>query len=279
MMNIRFLGAGNLAEALIAGMTTGGKLDPSRIRILNRTDRQRLAALADQFGVIPARDLADLAEDADVLILAVKPHDAAGALDALRPHLAPATTLVSVLAGTSLAVLQRLLPSHTRLVRAMPNTPSRLGLGITPLAAAPGCPDDALARARSVFDYVGRTVLIHEDQFDAVTAISGSGPAYVYLLAEAMLDAAARLELPEDIARTLVNATLQGASAMLDRLPLSAAELRRQVTSPGGTTAAAIATMEAGRVPETIVTAIRNAAERARELAQASSAALQERER
>ncbi|ADU51552.1 pyrroline-5-carboxylate reductase [Thermaerobacter marianensis DSM 12885] len=263
---LALIGAGKMAECLIAGWVEAG-FDPRAIAVTNRRNDGRLAELAGRYGVRAARDKATVLKGARVVLMAVKPADMATALEQVAPHLEPGAVVVSVAAGIRLADMARRLPGHPHLVRAMPNTASRLRQAVTALCAAPTCSPEASARARWLFDQVGATVEVGEEAFDAVTALSGSGPAYVYLLVEAMLEAARDLGLPDGVARDLAVWTVVGAGSMLRETGLPPAELRRQVTSPNGTTAAAIAVLEEMAVPVAVRRAVKRAAARAAELA------------
>ncbi|HEY8450089.1 MAG TPA: pyrroline-5-carboxylate reductase [Bacillota bacterium] len=264
---IALIGAGEMAEALVAGLLSGGALKPEQISLTNRSGGSRLRQLARAFGVCTNQSKAAMLAEADVAILAVKPADADVALTEIAPLVRRESVVVSVMAGIPLAYLADRLPGHARLVRAMPNAASRVGRAVTALCRSVTCDDEAFALAHELFSQVGITVTIDESLFDAVTAISGSGPAYVYLLVEGMLEAARSLGLPDDVARRLTVQTVIGAGAMLSATPLSPGELRRQVTSPGGTTAAALEVLkDAGFLP-IVHRAVCRAAERAAELA------------
>lgn len=268
---IGFIGAGNMAEALIAGWRQAG-VPGTALRACNYSDRARLARLADQYGISVSANKEAVVVGVDLVVLAVKPVNAAVATAELAPLLSPNTTVVSVMAGIPLADLRQGLGGHRRLLRAMPNTGCRVGQGVTALCAAADCDDTAVNLARDLFGQVGTAVMVEEAWFDAVTAVSGSGPAYVYLLVEAMIDAGISLGLPADVARTLAVDTVIGAGAMLAVTDRHPSALRNEVVSPGGTTAAALRVMEDGNVPTTLRRAVQRAAERAGELAQLTKA-------
>ena len=263
---VALVGAGKMAECLIAGWVAAG-IAPEQIAVTNRRNDRRLEELAGRYGVRVAREKRQVLEGARVVVAAVKPADMADALRQAAPWLAPEVTVVSVAAGVRLDALARLLPGIPNLVRAMPNTASRLRQSVTALCAGGACHREAFAAVRGLFDLVGATVEIGEEAFDAVTALSGSGPAYVYLLVEAMLEAARDLGLPDAVARELAVGTVLGAGSMLRHTGLPPAELRRQVTSPNGTTAAALAVLEEMNMPAAVRRAVNRAAARAAELA------------
>lgn len=205
---------------------------------------------------------------ADILILAIKPQAFASASAGLKGFVGPDTLVVSIMAGVTLASVASTL-GVSRVARAMPNTPGAIGMGVTAYAVSDGCePADCQAAAR-LLEPLGLVVgPLAEDQMDAVTAVSGSGPAYVFLLAEALADAGRAAGLPDDVAETLARETVVGAGALLGESPLSAVDLRLAVTSPGGTTAAALMVlMGEGGLPSLMRDAVAAAAKRGAELA------------
>lgn len=262
------LGAGKMAEAMVAGWLASGAVDARRIRVTNRSNDQRLEHFRSRYGVLATRDRRALLEGAGVVVVAVKPADVPAALAAVRPHLPADATVISVAAGVRTDALRELLGGTGAVLRAMPNTSCRVRQSAIALCAAEGCPPEAVATAEALLGLLGTTFHLPEEAFDAVTALAGSGPAYAYLLAEAMLEAARDLGLADDVARELIALTLVGAGLMLRATALSPAELRAQVTSPNGTTAAAMRVLiEERDVPGAIRRAVQRAAERAAELA------------
>ena len=264
------VGCGQMGGALLEAWIKNG-LAPSVIM-----DRHRGTVAAPHTIV---RELSKIPEDfmPEAVILAVKPQKAAPVMEelaTLRPDIAARSVFVSVMAGlTAGSIAERLRgksPEATAaVVRAMPNTPCSIGQGMTGLYRAPGVTDRQEKLCDRLLSTVGATVWVsEEDQINTVTAISGSGPAYVFLLAELLEEAAVGLGLPADVARILARKTVSGAGALLDHSPEDAAELRRRVTSPGGTTAAALAVLSApANWPSAIPEAVAAAARRARELA------------
>lgn len=238
------IGGGNMARALIGGLVAQGR-PGATIRVAD-PDAATREALARDFGVATFADGADAVDGATTWLLAVKPQVMRKVCEALAPAAAAQRPLVvSIAAGITAAQLSRWLGGAAGVVRAMPNTPALLGAGVTGLFADAAAGADGLERASDLLAPAGRTVAIDDEAaMDAVTAISGSGPAYVFLLAEALADAARAEGLPDAAARVLVEDTLLGAARMLVESGEPAAELRRRVTSPGGTTAAAIASFE-----------------------------------
>lgn len=264
------LGAGKIAEAMVAGWLESGGVRPDQVRMTNRRDDRRLEELRRRYGVVVGRDPA-LLRGVTELVVAVKPPDVPAALARWARDLPAGATVISVAAGVRLERLRELLGGMPGVLRAMPNTSCRVRQSPTAFCAAPGCEAEALERARGLLELLGPTLPLPEEAFDAVTAVAGSGPAYVYLLAEAMVEAAVELGLPHDAARELVAVTVAGAGRMLVATGLGAAELRRQVTSPRGTTAAALEVLiERADVPGAVREAVRRAAARARELSAAA---------
>jgi len=269
-----FIGGGNMARSLIGGLVARGATGGS-IRVAEPTEAVRQALEAD-FGVATFADGTQAADGADVWMLAVKPQVLRQVCEALAPQAREQRPLVvSVAAGITTAQIARWLGGEgadaPAIVRCMPNTPALLGAGVTGLFATPAVDAHGRERAQSLLSSAGETVWIDDEALmDAVTATSGSGPAYVFLLAEAMEDAAKRQGLPDDTARTLALQTILGAARMLTESDVPPAELRRRVTSPGGTTQAAIETFETGGLRELVDRAMANAAERGRQLSAAN---------
>lgn len=261
---IGFVGAGNLTEAMIRGLRGAG-VEGSRIFATTRSRFERLEHMRTTWGIVPVRDKAELAASAATLILAMKPQDIEQAMTELRPHVTERHLIITVMAGVPCAVVESYLNS-TPVVRAMPNLPMAVMASTTALAYGRSAAADHRASARALFDLLGHTVEVGEDAMDAVTAVAGSGPAYVYLLMEALLEAAVQVGLPPDVAKDLAVQTFFGAAKLVKETNADPADLRRRVTSPGGTTAAALAVFEARGVKEGIIDGVRRATERAREL-------------
>jgi pyrroline-5-carboxylate reductase len=263
---IAFVGGGNMARALIGGLRQAGH--PAAALLVVEPGAEQRQALAADFGV-KAQAAADarLAQ-ARTVVWAVKPQRFTEAAAPCAAHVAGALQL-SVMAGVrSQAIVQA--TGSARVVRAMPNTPALIGRGIAGLYARPEVGADERAAVQTLLAPTGRTLWVEEEaQLDAVTALSGSGPAYVFYLLEAMMRAGAELGLNREQSRALALATFDGATALAEQSPLSAAELRAQVTSPGGTTHAAISTLDKLGVHNAFVQALQAAATRARELGDA----------
>ncbi|MFO8004291.1 pyrroline-5-carboxylate reductase [Thioalkalivibrio sp.] len=260
------VGGGNMGQALIAGLIRGG-MEPAAIGIAE-PDTARAAALRTQFPGLALRTAAELAAGARTLVLAVKPQVFPTLLPTLAGAVAGANPLViSVAAGISTAKMAEWLGAKTRIIRAMPNTPALIGAGIAGLFANGHATAADRETAERLLGAVGKTLWVRdEEQMHAVTATSGSGPAYVFLLIEAMTEAAEGLGLDRDRARQLSLATVAGAARLAAGSTEGPGELRARVTSPGGTTERAIAVFEEGRLRELVAKAMQAAAARSREL-------------
>lgn len=267
---IAFIGGGNMARSLIGGLVRRG-VDPGAIRV-SEPDAGRRAELVRDFGALATADNGEAARGAATVVLAVKPQVMPGVARAIGPALAGRRALVvSIAAGIRIGDLARWLDAPAAVVRAMPNTPALIGAGITALVRGPGVDDAEATRAEALMAAAGETLwLDDEGLIDAVTAVSGSGPAYVFALMEAMEGAGVAQGLPADIARRLVLATVLGAARMAHEGGEPPAVLRQRVTSPKGTTAAALDALAAGGfgmlVGEAIAAATRRGGELAREL-------------
>ncbi|MDP5227553.1 MULTISPECIES: pyrroline-5-carboxylate reductase [Arthrobacter] len=270
MSRIAFLGTGSMNEAILGGLIAAGT-DPSQVVATVRR-AERAAELAGRHGVVAVAESENPAanpeavRDAAVVILGVKPVGITDLARSIAPSLAPETVVVSVAAAVSIAQLEAALPAGQPVVRTMPNTPARLGKGVVSVSAGTSTTPEQLARVKSLFEAVGTVVEIPESQVDALSAISGSGPAYAFYLAEAMAAAGAELGLDPELSALLARETVAGAGAMLAEPGADAAALRRAVTSPNGTTERAIAAFDDGGIPAIIATGARAAAARAAEI-------------
>jgi pyrroline-5-carboxylate reductase len=272
-MRIAFIGGGHMSTALIGGLLRHGA-PVSSVRVADPVPAQ-LERLAYEFGVQCAADNRAAVADAELVVLAVKPQDMPQAAREIAPSLAAGRHLVvSVAAGVRLTDLARWLGHAIPTVRAMPNRPALIGAGITALHAGAGVTADDRRVVERLMSAAGETIwLDDESQMDAATAISGSGPAYFFLLVEALEAAGIALGLPHETARRLAAETARGAGRMTAESGLEPAVLREQVTSKGGTTAAALAVFEAGGLRDTVRHAVEAAARRSAELAAQSGGA------
>ena len=255
---LQIVGGGKMGEALLAGLL---RADPATSIRIVETDADRAEALR---AAHPAVEVAGAPGAAEGTLLAVKPH--------LVPEVAAAVgsaeggRVLSIAAGVTIATLETALPDGTVVVRAMPNTPALVGAGAAAISAGTSAGEADLAWAESVLGAVGTVVRVPEHLLDAVTGLSGSGPAYVFLVAEALIEGGVLAGLPRDVAVALATQTLAGAGRMLVETGSTPEELRAQVTSPGGTTAAGLRALEAAGVRSAFLEAVAAAADRSREL-------------
>jgi pyrroline-5-carboxylate reductase len=262
--HIAFIGGGNMARSLIGGLIARGTR-PERIAVAEPQEALR-DGLARDYGVRVRSENGEAARDASIVVLAVKPQAMRPVCEALQ-GLAPDTIVVSIAAGITCHQIATWLRHDGALVRCMPNTPALLGAGATGLYATPSTDTRQRQAAADVLSAVGLCVWIEDEaRMDAVTALSGSGPAYVFLLAEAMQEAATALGLPAEAAIALTRQTVLGAARMLDESGEAAATLRQRVTSPGGTTQAAIESFEADGFRDLVARALAAAERRGGEL-------------
>lgn len=263
-MIISFIGGGNMASALIGGLHNCADGIQIHVADVDPAARARLSAIE---GVRTFADAGDAIAGATLVVLALKPQILPGVMGEVGPAITAQQCVVSVAAGITLDGLRHWLDDDVAVIRTMPNTPALIGLGITGMFADDRCSADQRALAERVMRSAGETIWVDkESQIDAVTAISGSGPAYFYLFTEALTDAGIALGLPEPTAQRLAVQTALGAGSMLVSGEDDAATLRRKVTSPGGTTAAAIAALEEGGLRELVSKAVLAAKQRSKAL-------------
>lgn len=264
---ISILGAGKIGEALVSGLVSSSWCEPGAITATARSD-ERLAALADRYGIATTRSNRDAAAGTPIVVVAVKPQDIEALLAEIHAAVTQEQTVVSVAAAIPTALIESHLAPGVPVVRAMPNTPVTVHEGIAGLAPGAHAAEEHLVQAESILAALGRTVRVSEDYLDAVTAVSGSGPAYFALLAESMIEAGILLGLGREIATDLVVQTMLGTAKLLRDERMHPVELREMVTSPGGTTIAAIRELEQAGVRAAFLNAIQAAMKRSKELAQ-----------
>jgi pyrroline-5-carboxylate reductase len=261
---IVFVGGGQMAEALIGGVLSANLYEPGRIWATD-PDPRRCDHLKQKYGVRTGSSNREAVGWGNIVVLAVKPQVLDGVLKEIGNEL-PHALVVSVVAG---APIRRILDAgghHTRVVRAMPNTPAMVHEGMTALAIGPGVQDEDATRVRNIFESVGKVVPVEERLMDAVTGLSGSGPAYVFLAIEALADGGVKMGLPRDIAGLLAAQTVLGAARMVLQTGQHPARLKDQVASPGGTTIAGLHRLEQGGLRATLIDAIEAATKRSQEL-------------
>ncbi|MEW9669256.1 pyrroline-5-carboxylate reductase [Ammoniphilus sp. 3BR4] len=262
-----FIGAGAMAEAVLAGMLNKRIIKPGAVSITNRSDRFRLDELVYNFGVVAdANQKESSIQEADILILAMKPKDVESAVKEIKHLTNPNQLIISVVAGITTAFITSLLGHNAPVIRTMPNTSATIGLSSTGMCQGKTATEVHLELARHIFESIGMVAVVEEEQLDAVTGLSGSGPAYVYYLVEAMLAGGVKAGLDEQVARELILQTLIGAAHMLKETGEDPAVLREKVTSPNGTTQAGLDKLRSYRFEEALVACVLRATERSKEL-------------
>lgn len=267
MTRIAVIGGGKIGEALISGLI-GDDTDPSDIVVANRRP-ERGAELKERYDISLAIDAAQAAENADVIFVCVKPKDVVGILETIAPvldHNDTDSVVVSMAAGISLASLEGVSSAGTSVVRVMPNTPMLVGAGVNAVVRGRFVSDEQLELVKELLAKTGFVVEIDESNMDAVTAVSGSGPAYFFLVLEAMADAAVNLGLPRALAEELAAKTMLGAATMATQEGANPVTLRANVTSPGGTTSAATRELDESGVRGAFYRAMEACARRSAEL-------------
>jgi pyrroline-5-carboxylate reductase len=269
---VAIVGAGNLGGAVAAGLLDAGAVSAARLRCVTATDAsaERLRERLGGAQHLVSTDAAVAVQGADVIMLGVKPPKVVALLTSLAPQLAPHVIIVSLAAGVGLAALTLAAPKGATVVRVMTNTPVRIRAATSLLTAPADVDPTALGTVGRLFAALGATHVVDESLVDVATALAGSGPAYLFLLAEVLRDAGVALGLDQDMAQAMAATTLEGAARLLGAGGEDPVALRAAVTSPGGMTAEAIAVLEAAELRTTMVAALRAAVDRAEELAQPS---------
>jgi pyrroline-5-carboxylate reductase len=267
-MRVAVIGTGKIGELVLSGLLRAGWQASELLVTARRAERGR--ELGERYGVRVVDNLTAVAE-ADVLAIAVKPQDAGALLEEIGPKVPAGKLIVSLCAGLPTAFFAARLPEGTPVIRVMTNTPALVDQAMTAISAGPHASGEHLAVAEQMFKPLGSTIRVPESQQDAVTALSGSGPAYFYLLVEAMIDAGILLGLPRQVAHELIVQTAIGSAVMLRDSGEHPVKLREAVTSPAGTTISAIRELENHGVRAALLAALEAARDRAREIAQQSS--------
>ncbi len=268
--HLTFLGCGSMNEAILSGILAGG-LPAAQVSATVRRP-ERAAELRERHGITVLANNEDAEANrtavagADVVIIGVKPVGVAALLEEISPALPGGAVVISVAAAVSIEMLEAGLPAGQPVIRSMPNTPSKVGRGVVSISAGTSATEATMALAAELLSATGRVVQVPEDQVDAVSAVSGSGPAYAFYLAEAMARAGVELGLDPELSTILARDTVAGAGYMLAEPGADATALRRGVTSPNGTTEAAIRTFDEQDLPGVIARGARAAAERAAEI-------------
>lgn len=264
-----FIGSGNMAEALIKGMINSSIIKPENI-LTSDVRKDRLEFLHNTYKVQIASDNLDAIKKAGIIILSVKPQTILEVLDQISESANDSKLIISIAAGISLEIIQRALDKEDskalRLIRAMPNTPALIQTGATAMSKGVNALEEDMKTADEIFSAVGKVVEVNEDLMDAVTGLSGSGPAYIFLIIEALIDAGVKAGLPRDISMTLSVQTVLGAAKLVSESGEHPEKLKDMVTSPGGTTLAGLHALEKGELKVVLMNAVKSATKRSKEL-------------
>jgi pyrroline-5-carboxylate reductase len=264
---VGFIGGGNMGEALIKGLLAANLVPPEAI-YASDVRIERLRALDQQYGVQLLQENAELVREVDIVILAVKPQILPSVVRQVAAAVTKRKLLISIAAGVSTTTIRAALGKEARLIRVMPNTPALVLEGVTAIAKAEGLEPGDLDIAGEIFSAVGRVVTLEEDLMDAVTGLSGSGPAYVAVVIESLADGGVKMGLDRITAMTLATQTVLGAARLMLETGLHPGALKDMVSSPGGTSIAGIAALEEGGIRTTFIKAVERATQRSRELGQ-----------
>ncbi|WP_374718286.1 pyrroline-5-carboxylate reductase [Neobacillus sp.] len=275
MKKIAIVGAGSMAEAFISGILENGLIDRKNVWVTNHSNQNRLQYLEERYGIRSTYNLQTLFENADIVMLSMKPKDASSAIQNIRSFLTRDMLIVSVLAGVSMETIETLAGKPLSIARSMPNTSAAVGKSATAIAINHRVSEKQLEMTKKLFETVGLVTFVEETQLDAVTGLSGSGPAYIYYLIETMEKSAVEIGLEKQIAKELIVQTLIGAAEMVKNSSKSPNQLRREVTSPGGTTEAGIRVLEEHGVQEAFISCIKAAAEQSKRMGDALCSQLQ----
>lgn len=264
---VSIIGGGNMGEVIASGIVSS-KLVPAKNVVVSDVVKERLDYLKKTYKVCIEADNTKAVKSADLIILAVKPQTMGEALTDIAPAVTKSKLVISIAAGIPTTFIEGYLKKGVRVIRVMPNTPALIGEGAAALAAGSNATDNDLALAQAIFDSVGITVIVKEDLMDTVTGLSGSGPAYGFIIIEALSDAGVKMGLTRDIALKLAAQTLVGAAKLCLRGDRHPGQLKDMVTSPGGTTIAGIKALEDGKLRATLIDAVEAATLRSKELGQ-----------
>ncbi len=266
-LRVAILGAGKMGGILLQAFLKNNLLAPDQI-LATVQHPERAVALSAQFGVEVTTDNLQAAEQADILLLGVKPMQISALVELIRPALNPAKLLLSIAASIKTRSIEDAAACELAVIRAMPNTPAMIAAGVTALCAGRFVADAQMAIAQRIFSTVGRTVVVDEKHMDAVTGLSGSGPAFLYIIIEALAEAGVNVGLPRDVATLLAAQTTYGSARMVLETGYHPALLKDQVTTPAGCTVDGILELEEGGLRVTLIKAVKRATQRAKELAQ-----------
>ncbi|MGI6114467.1 MAG: pyrroline-5-carboxylate reductase [Mahellales bacterium] len=263
---IGFIGAGSIVHTMISGLTTNGIIRGEKIWVTNKQNTERLLELWKKFHVNCTKDKKKVLDNTDIIVLAVKPSDAMSVLEEIRPIIDEKQLIVSVIAGVTTESIERVIGKKIAVIRVMPNISCAIGESATAIARGKFASERHLATASKLFNELGEVVVVDEANMDIITGLSGSGPAYFYYMVELMEKTAVESGLAKDIAKKLLLQTLYGAAKMLRDSNEDPSDLRKKVTSPEGTTHAALEVFQSMGLEETVHRAVIRAAARSREL-------------
>ncbi|MBD3109574.1 pyrroline-5-carboxylate reductase [Bacillus sp. AGMB 02131] len=266
MRKIAFIGCGSMAEAMISGIIANNYVQADQITIMNKNNHERRMEMVDKYGIRATTDYHQLLQDASIIVLAVKPQHIFEALSAAKPFINKKKLILSVAAGITTHTIEDIIGEAIPIVRSMPNTSAAVGKSATAMSMNSHTSERQIKTAKELLETFGNAIIVEEAQLDSVTGLSGSGPAYIYYLVEAMEEAAAKIGLDQTSAKALIVQTLSGAAEMLQQSPKSPATLRKEVTSPGGTTEAGLQVLQAHKVNEAIMDCIIAASEKSKQL-------------
>ena len=262
---IGIIGIGKMGEALISGLIRSKFTDRAKIGACD-VSVERIGHVSKKYQITCYSDNRRLVENSDIVVIAVQPRDMKTVLEDIREELTSKHLLISIAAGISTSFILRNLQKKVSLIRAMPNNPCTIGEGMTALAPTPKASEEDIKDAKEIFGSVGRVIVLDEGHFDAVTGLSGSGPAYVYLFIEALADGGVKVGLPKGTAILLAAQTLLGSAKMVLETMERPERLKDMVATPGGTTVSGLFELEAGKVRASVIRAVEKATQRAKEL-------------
>lgn len=267
-----FAGAGAISEAMLKGLLEAGVVPAEQITVSNRKSRERLFQLGQNYGIHISQQREQEIAAADIVILAMKPFDIHQALQEIGGSITPQQLVISVVAGVSTETIEAQLPQGVPVIRTMPNTSSFVQASATAISRGKHATVEHVKLGKQIFAAIGSVTEVAEHQLDAVTGLSGSGPAYIYYVIESLMQAGQQVGLSEETCRELLLQTLYGSAKMLKVTGKNPRELRKQVTSPNGTTMAGLAVLEQGDLPALLTRAVEQATRRATEMGQEISA-------
>ncbi len=263
---IAFIGAGSMAEAMISGILAKKLLQPQQIYVTNRSNREKLLLLQQTYGIETFTNHQEVLPNVDIIILAIKPKDVVETIETIKAYTTNQQLIISVLAGVSTTCISQLLEHNAPVIRTMPNTSAAIGQSITAIAAGSFAAKEHLDLSEALCKAIGEVVVVEEEKLDAITGLSGSGPAYIYYLIEAMEIGAKEIGLDQQLAKQLIAQVLIGAAERIKSTDLSSEILYKQVMSPGGTTEAGFKVLQNYDYQEAMIECIKRAAERSAEL-------------